>query len=1117
VLDDKLNDVEITFFSCSTRFILDSGCSKHMCASLTKFDEVNYLKTPIAVEVADGKHINALAVGSIGILEDVYYVPQLKRNLISISAFEKKGHSVLFEGGEVYMRKTKECEFELVGVRDGSLYETVPDFEVVYDQPSGGSDSSMEVEASDEFAGSVVEHTSDLDLWHERLAHLGYDNVRHMHRKDTVTGMNVHDGSFRKEHFCDSCASAKATLRSPKAEFSSYRDQPGKKRFKKIDVTAYFKEVNSDLIGPMQVQGIDGSRYAITFCETKSRMRWLYTMKSKAETTIKIKEFRDEIMAMGFSLRLLKTDNGGEFVNDELKDFAAGKFTLRTTPPHTPKSNALAERFNRVLGERTRAMLKHKNLPTFLWPEAMKTITYLSNRTTTVAVGNRLLTPVEILTGIKPDVSHLRVFGCKAFAYNFDIHRKKLDDKAKAGVFVGYDNSSAAYRIYLTGQRKIIKSGHVMFNERGQITWGNIVQPALDNDWYLGLNEEGESEVDDEGNPLPLLPIPAAHGNVDEEAINELIREGRAAAEANPINPPAVNDEEKEDIPRRETRGVKRDYRAMHFGANRAGGERAYSVRETILYSLKNSMADVQEPKTFTEALESECAEEWQQAINSEVASIYQNEVWRQADLPPGVKPLTTKWVFKVKRGKQGQIEKFKARLCVRGFEQEKGVDYDEIFSPVMRHNSLRVLLALAAVHDYEIKQMDVKTAFLHGELEEDVYIYAPEGAGYPDGAILKLDKSLYGLKQAPRVFNDALNDHLERIGFKRCESDPCVYIKHTDSGPIYMAVYVDDLLLIGKNLIEINTIKSDLSQQFDMDDRGDASFILGMSIERDRAARTLELSQAQYARNVVKRFKMKDSKCKLGIPIHSKVQLSADDCPVHEDDINDMKKVPFRSAIGALMYLATCTRPDISYAVSVCASYMHNPGRVHWDIVKGILAYVNYTSTRGIIFGSRECTDDWTDTIYLYVDADHAGNVDNRRSRTGYVSMLHGGAISWKTRLQERTSISSTEAEYYAASDAFGEARWFRMFLAELQVDQVKPTVILEDNQSCINLAQNPVYQYRTKQIDIRHHQLREGVKYKEISLVHVSTVDQVADSMTKGLETRLFKDLTNRCMMHI
>ena len=354
-----------------------------MCKSKLKFDYLTTLQSPISIELADGKVITAHAKGSIGILKDVYYVPDLKQNLISISSFDKQGYGILFENGQVHMRSHKEAEFELVGVLDGALYESVPEFE-------------NKAEAT-EHATLVTQHLSDFDLWHQRLAHLGYDNVRHMFKKQVVSGMHIRDGSEHIQHECDACATAKATRHIPKHQLSLYRrKQPGKPRAKKkLDVDMYFREVNSDLIGPIQTEGIDSTRYAIHFTEAKSRHRWLYTMKNKSETVAKIQEFVNEIESQGFKLKLLKTDNGGEFVNEELNTYAKGKFVLRTTPPHTPESNATAERFNRILGERTRAMLKEKQLPLFLWPEAMKTVTYLCNRTTTVAVGNKILTPHE--------------------------------------------------------------------------------------------------------------------------------------------------------------------------------------------------------------------------------------------------------------------------------------------------------------------------------------------------------------------------------------------------------------------------------------------------------------------------------------------------------------------------------------------------------------------------------------------------------------------------------------------------------------------------------------------------------------------------------------------------
>ena len=636
-------------------------------------------------------------------------------------------------------------------------------------------------------------------------------------------------------------------------------------------------------------------------------------------------------------------------------------------------------------------------------------------------------------------------------------------------------------------------------------------QSARDSDWYLGVDEQGISEVNEDGS-LVLTSQPESGVttvNVDDAMVQQLLDKAKTKV--------ATQHSEGTSAPMMSTRGIKRDFHAMHHGLPRVGGERVYSVKETILHSLRWAR-ELEEPKTYQEAIDSECHEEWQQAINAELLSIWKNNVWHKDEVPAGVTPLTTKWIFKIKRGEQGQIIKFKARLCVRGFEQELGIDFEEVFAPVMRHNSLRTLLAMAAAHDYEIKQMDVTTAFLNGELEEDVYIYAPEGTGFEPGTVLKLDRALYGLKQAPRVFNTTLNKHVvEQMGFIPCATDPCVYRKDTEYGPIFLAVYVDDLIIIGKNVGEIDTVKKELCTRFEMEDKGDASFILGMLIERDRVARTLKLTQSQYATDVVKKFGMDKSKCYIGVPMRPDTKLSSEDCPVTNEEMEDMKKVPYRSAIGSLMYLATCTRPDIAYAVSMCASYMHNPGRKHWETVKGILAYVNATRSRGIIYGSRDASDEMKDVIYLYADADHAGNVDNRRSRTGYVTMLHGGAVLWKTRLQERTSMSSAEAEYYAASEAFGEARWFRMFLGELKIHQLRPTVILEDNASCIKLSENPVYQYRTKQIDIRHHQIREAVRYKEILLSSVGTNDQVADALTKALAYKQFEKLTNECMMSL
>lgn len=882
------------------------------------------------------------------------------------------------------------------------------------------------------------------------------------------------------------------------------------KKRRHVKVESFFHEVNSDVLGPLQVQSICGHRYAITFTEVKSRYRWVYFMKTKDEALDKLKLFLSEIKVDGFKLKELRTDNGGEYVNDVFKDFAKGNFKLRTTPPHTPTANAIAERFNRVLGERTRAMLKAQNLPKYLWADAMKTVTYTYNRTLGTADNGSTskMTPFEMLKGYAPDIKHLRMFGCKAYAYNFDIKRKKLDDRAHAGIMVGYDELSAAYRIYIPSERKIMKSGHVIFNERSRMEYGVIMENADIDDWFIGLDENGKSIIDVISKDN--IELRESHSNSDVE--NEL---SEAKKQEDELLSKMLDLDAKEDRPHRDIERL--DYKDMHNPPMpRAGGDEAmYSVHDTILYALTTVMADPTEPKTYDEAIESEYWEEWEEAICNELSSIYGHGTWHEDVLPEGVKPLTTKWVFKIKRGDRDQIEKFKARLCVRGFEQEQGVDYDEVFSPVMRHNSLRTLLSIAAANDLEIEQLDVRTAFLEGTLEEDVYITVPQGTDHDRSKVLKLDKALYGTKQGPRVFNNTLNDFLVNIGFKRCTTDPCVYtLLSEEDDPIYLGVYVDDMIIIGADQLRIARIKADIKSRFDIDDKGPVDFILGMKVERDRENRMLYLHQEQYAKNVIKKFNMLDSKCKIGVPMSDNLKLSKDDCPQTEEEKKRMASVPYRSAIGALMYLATCTRPDISYAVSVCASFMQNPGYKHWMAVKNILAYVNSTKKRGLSYGTRYSSEEWLNYVYLYADADHAGDVDKRRSRTGYVTLLNGGAVSWKTRLQDRVAMSSTEAEYYALAEASSEAVWFRMLMNELHIRQLKPTAILEDNESAINLAINPIFQTRTKQIEIRHHVIRDLIRYKEVIVNHISTSEQLGDAFTKALSRATFMYLTNGFM---
>jgi hypothetical protein len=559
-----------------------------------------------------------------------------------------------------------------------------------------------------------------------------------------------------------------------------------------------FCEVFTDTLGPIQTPSLHQNRYAIHFTEQRSRYRWIYFVKDKDQIPSRIIEFYNLVLALGYQLRCLRSDNGTEFVNDGLIQFAKDKLILRTSPPHCPQAMGVSERFNRVLGEKTRAILKARRLPLHFWEDAMRTIVYVQNRI--ICRKSEPLTPYQILYGMRPHIGNLRIFGAPAWTYNFDPRRRKLDEKGILGIFIGYEESSASYRIYSHATRKLIKSIHVLFNE---------------NERQDTSRERNEEEVTAE-----LVDYHIMETGVEEDDVERSVTPTVLLEPPDPV-----------DVPRTLRARDRVNYRQL----DRYGS--VYSVSQL-------SESDIIEPKTISEALASDLSDLWELAIRDEISSIEKHQTWVPCpNPPPHITPITTKWVFKVKKDSHGNFLKCKARLVVRGFLQEEGRDYREI----VKAESLRLLLAIAATEDLEIHQVDVKTAFLHGKVEEDIYLQAPEGAGYQKGTVLKLEKSLYGIKQAPRVFYELVRDHLLSEGFASSKSDTCVFYKRIDGRPVYIAVYVDDMLIIAKYLSDVQEIKRILSTRFDLDDRREVDFILGMKVVRDRRNKVIRLHHARY------------------------------------------------------------------------------------------------------------------------------------------------------------------------------------------------------------------------------------------------------------------------------
>jgi len=503
-----------------------------------------------------------------------------------------------------------------------------------------------------------------------------------------------------------------------------------------------------------------------------------------------------------------------------------------------------------------------------------------------------------------------------------------------------------------------------------------------------------------------------------------------------------------------------------------------------------------EDPSTFRDAMDDSDKEEWQAAMKLEMESMHSNSVWQLVDLPEGVKPIGCKWIFKRKRGADGKVETFKARLVAKGYTQKEGVDYEETFSPVAMLKSIRILLAIAAYFDYEIWQMDVKTAFLNGYLDETIYMDQPEGyiVEGQQQKVCKLQRSIYGLKQASRSWNIRFDEAVKSYGFDQNIDEPCVYKYKKEEKVVFLILYVDDILLIGNDVGMMTDVKEWLASQFQMKDLGEASYVLGIKIIRDRKKKLLALSQASYIDKVLSRYSMQNSK-KGNLPSRHGIHLSKEQCPKTPQQEEDMRRYPYASAVGSLMYAMLCTRPDICYAVGVVSRYQSNPGLDHWVAVKCILKYLRRTRNYMLVYSGEDLS------LTGYTDSDFQSDRDSRRSTSGSVFTLNGGAVVWRSIKQKCVADSTMEAEYVAACEAAKEAIWLRKFLTDLEVvpDMDKPIKLYCDNSGAVANSKEPRSHKSAKHIERKYHLIRDIVDRGDVAVLKIASEDNLADPFTR------------------
>lgn len=857
----------------------------------------------------------------------------------------------------------------------------------------------------------------------------------------------------------------------------------------------------------------------MTFIDDKTRLTNIYLLAKKSDTLESYKNYEAWCNTqLGAKVKVLHSDRGGEYEGQEFILYLNSRGTERKRTVHdTPQHNGVAERRNRVIVERVRALLHASGLPKSLWGEAARHVVWLLNRTSTKAVDGN--TPYEAAFGKKPDLSKVREWGEKIWVR---VEKgSKLGGRVREGRWVGIDDTSKGVRIYWPDKRNVTVERNVYYDKTGASAsrfegenWDDFIETKADELTGTSttipqpptptLNSEPTSHV-----PDPPIVDDAASDEASEPAIRSKrvrkptqrvkdLLEGRGVTSELPKGPkvaPGVQ------LPTEEPSILEAMFTKHVLGVqedDEAELPMAADFMAEYAMAAEISEAEALEPRTLAEAKSRPDWPLWEKAIMEELEVLEKAGTWEVVDAPPDVNIIGSKWVFRAKKDAAGNVVRYKARLVAQGFSQVPGVDYFDTFAPVARLASIRAVLAMAAVYDMELGQLDIKGAYLNGRLTRNEVIYMRQPPHYPApnsrGKVCRLFKTLYGLKQSGRRWYQRLLEILvEILGFLRCEVDQAVFYKRVGTSLIIVLVHVDDCTIVATALPLIIDFKASLAKHVEITDLGELHWLLGIEIRRERERRLIYLSQRSYLDSIIARYGFQDLK-PVSIPMDPNVRLTSAQSPSTTQEFARMRDVPYHEAVGSLMYAALGTRPDIAYAVQTVSRFSSKPGIDHWEAVKRIFRYLKGTRELWLAYGGDE------KDLLGYADAD-GSMAEDRHAISGYAFILHGGTVSWSAKRQEIVSLSTTESEYVAATHAAKEALWLRSLLCQLFSTELEPTTLFSDNQSAIALTKDHQYHARTKHIDIRFHFIRWIVENGSLRLIYCPTNDMVADVFTKAL----------------
>ncbi|GJX80403.1 retrovirus-related pol polyprotein from transposon TNT 1-94, partial [Tanacetum coccineum] len=912
----KPNGASLSNSQLNDKGFVDSGCSRHMSGNIAHLSD---FKDFDGGYVTFGGGANGGRITGKGTIktdkldfDDVYFVKELKFNLFSVSQMCDKKNYVLFTDSECLVLSPN---FKLPD--ENQILLKIPRQDNMY------SFDMKNIVPKDGLTCLVAKATSEESmLWHRRLGHVNFKNINKLVKENLVRDLPLK--RFENDQTCVACLKGKQHRASCKT-----------KAFNPITKPLFM--LHMDLFGPTFVSSLMHKKYCLVVTDDYSRFSWVFFLTTKDETSEILKNFIKEVENLvDKKVKIIRSDNGTEFKNKVMDDFCREKGIKREySVARTPQQNGIAERKNRTLIEAARTMLADSKLPTTFWAEVVSTACYVQNYGLVVKPDNK--TPYELFRGFKPAIGFMKPFGCHVTILNTLDKFGKFDGKSDEGFFVGYSLSSKAFRVYNTRTRKVQENLHIGFLENKPMIEGNgpkwlfdldsltqsmnyvpVVAGTFSNDFAgkQGVSESStSSQQDQDCIIMPIWKDASYFGDASPRSVadaqiqdKDRVQDENDASEKSPEDSSLkdnVNTATPEDlvgpshasevtqvedqeiklgnipqsyaVPTTPHTRIHKDHPIDHvIGAIYEG--KTHKDLHTCLFACFLSQ---EEPKRVSKALSDPA---WVEAMQEELLQFKLQKVWILVDLPKGHRAIGTKWVYRNKKDERGIVIRNKARLVAQGHTQEEGIDYDEVFAPVARIEAIRIFLAYASYMGFMVYQMDVKSAFLYGQIEEEVYVCQPPGFEDPDhpDKVYKVVKALYGLHQAPRAWYDTLANYLLCNGFQRGKIDQTLFIKRQQGHILLVQIYVDDIIFGSTKKELCDEFEKLMKDKFQMSSMGELTFFWYNYTDVKSASTPTDLEK----------------------PL------------VQDGDAADVDEHLYRSMIGSLMYL-TASRPDIMFAIT--------------------------------------------------------------------------------------------------------------------------------------------------------------------------------------------------------